>query len=332
MAGDEREPHRHGVDRLCESGERVYAEALRGGRVSRVDAHAAPCLIDLALLHPDPADTDWLLPTSPARVVSRLMRGVRADLSATHRRMTVVAEAAERFAGFDAEVLPASDTLRVLEGIPRINEALDEANAACESELLSVQPGGIRPEKDLMAALPRALDLQRRGVRIRSLYTHVARHGRGLYHYLESVRGVGRDSEIRTLDEVTERLLIFDRTVAFIPANAERTRALELRQPAVVEFLAVVFERLWHLGVPLDEEPPPQAGLDRVSRREHAIAALLAEGCTDAEIAQRMGMHVRTCREHIRRLSEALGSSSRAQLGVRIAQAGLHVPPPTGAR
>ncbi|MFP3988952.1 helix-turn-helix transcriptional regulator [Streptomyces sp. E11-3] len=328
-AGDELVAHRHGVGELCEAGERVYAQALRAGRVSRADVGEAGCLIDLALLHPDPGGgAEWLVPTSPGEVMSRLLRDVQGELAAAHRRTAAGAAAFARFARVEGAAPRAvREPIRVLEGIPRINEVLDEANAACDSELLSVQPGGIRPEKDLMAALPRALDLQRRGVRIRSLYTHVARHGRGLHHYLEAVRGQGRGSEIRTLDEVTERLLIFDRTVAFIPANAERTLALELRQPALVEFLAVIFERLWHLGVPLAEQPPVRTDVAGVSRREHAIAALLAEGQMDTEVAARLGISVRTCRHHIAKLAEALGSTTRAQLGVLIARAGLDVPP-----
>ncbi|MHC0432423.1 helix-turn-helix transcriptional regulator [Streptomyces sp. O3] len=318
------------MEELCADAERVYARALRAGRVSRGEAGEAWCLVDLGLLHPDPGgDVEWLLPTSPGTVMSRLLRGAQEELAEAHRRTAAGAAAFARFAEVQGAAAPepVGGVIRVLEGIPRINEALDEANAVCESELLSVQPGGIRPEKDLTTALPRALDLQRRGIRIRSLYTHVARHGQGLHHYLNAVRGVGRESEIRTLDEVTERMLIYDRTVAFIPANAERTLALEVRQPALLEFLAVVFERLWHLGVPLDEQPPARAGVAGVTRREHAIAALLADGHTGAEVARRLGINVRTCRHHIARLAEALGSTTRAQLGVRIVQSGLDVPP-----
>jgi DNA-binding CsgD family transcriptional regulator len=200
---------------------------------------------------------------------------------------------------------------------------MDEATEACTTEVLTVQPGGIRPEHELTEGLHRALALRGRGVRMRDLYTHVARHGQGLLNYLELMGGA---VQARTLDEVIERLILFDRTVAFIPANADRTLALELRHPALVDYLVTVFERLWRLAIPLTA-PLPDTGIEGISHREQSIAALLAEGHQDAVIAERLGISVRTCRAHIARLSETLGAASRTQLGVRIAQVGLDGPP-----
>ncbi len=316
--------HRHGVEELCEAASAVYAASLAAGRIARSEAESAPCLVELGLLHPDPGDMQWLLPTSPGVVVSRLVRGIEGELDVVRRRAGLVAGMAERFGASTSGVPPANDTLRILEGRPRINLAIDEAAAGCTSEMRAVQPAGIRSERELSTALPRALGMHRRGVRMRSLYTHVARHGQGLHTYLEQLHG---SAEVRTLDEVVERLLIFDRTVAFIPASADRSVALEIRDPALIEFLGTVFERFWHLAVPLGVQIPTQGGIDGVTHREHAIAALLAEGHTDAVIAERLGINIRTCRHHIGRLSETLGCTTRAQLGVRIAQTGLDRPP-----
>jgi DNA-binding CsgD family transcriptional regulator len=158
---------------------------------------------------------------------------------------------------------------------------------------------------------------------MRDLYTHVARHGQGLLNYMELM---GDAAEARTLDEVPERLIVFDRTVAFIPASQDRTIALELRHPALVDYLLTVFERLWRLAIPITA-PLPDTGIEGITHRERAIAALLAEGHQDAVVAERLGISVRTCRAHIARLSETLGAASRTQLGVRIAQAGLDGPP-----
>ncbi len=219
--------------------------------------------------------------------------------------------------------------IRVLDGLSRIQAAMDEATEACTSEVLIVQPGGIRREAELTEGMHRAVALRGRGVHMRALYTHVARHGQGLLNYLELM---GDTVEARTLDEVIDRLILFDRTVAFIPANTERTMALELRHPALVEYLVTVFERLWRLALPLTAALP-DSGVEGISHRERSIAALLAEGHQDAVIAERLGISVRTCRAHIARLSDTLGAASRTQLGVRIAQVGLdqlqHAGPPT---
>ncbi|MDX3803707.1 helix-turn-helix transcriptional regulator, partial [Streptomyces sp. AK04-3B] len=326
MARHGAEEHPHGADRLCEAGDRVYSRAVRRGRVARTDSEAVPCLLELALLHPDPDDMEWLVPTSPQEVMTRLLRGVYDEVSASQRRMGSAVAAFEWYAGLGG---PARGTsagegaaIRVLDGASRIQAALDAATEACTTEVLTVQPGGIRREHELSEGLHRALELRGRGVRMRDLYNHVARHGQGLLNYLDLM---GDTVEARTLDEVIDRLILFDRTVAFIPANTDRTMALELRHPALISYLVTVFERLWRLGVPLTA-PLPDTRIEGISHREQSIAALLAEGHQDAVIAERLGISVRTCRAHIARLSETLGAASRTQLGVRIAQVGLDRP------
>ncbi|MFF0793910.1 LuxR C-terminal-related transcriptional regulator [Streptomyces spiralis] len=330
MAGRGAQEHPHGADRLCEAGDRVYSRAVRRGRVPRRDADPVPCLLELALLHPDPDDMDYLVPTAPQEVMTRLLRGMYEEVSESHRRVGSAVAAFERYAGLGSRVqqpqaAAEGTAIRVLEGLSRIQAAMDEATEACRTEVLTVQPGGIRREHELSEGLHRALALRGRGVRMRDLYTHVARHGQGLLNYLELM---GDAVEARTLDEVIDRLILFDRTVAFVPANADRTMALELRHPALVEYLVTVFERLWRLAIPLTA-PLPDTGIEGISHRERSIAALLAEGHQDAVIAERLGISVRTCRAHIARLSETLGAASRTQLGVRIAQAGLDGPPGT---
>ncbi|MFJ3231542.1 LuxR C-terminal-related transcriptional regulator [Streptomyces sp. NPDC086787] len=329
MAGHGTETHPHGADRLCEAGDRVYSRAVRHGRVPRADAGPVPCLLELALLHPDPDDMDWLVPTAPQEVMSRLLHGVCDEVRESRRRLDSAVSAFEWYAALGrripttAPVSAEGTAIRVLDGLARIQAAMDEATEACTTEVLTVQPGGIRREAELTEGLHRALTLRGRGVRMRDLYTHVARHGQGLLNYLELM---GDTVQARTLDEVIDRLILFDRTVAFIPANTDRTMALELRHPALVDYLVTVFERLWRLAVPLTA-PLPETGIEGISHRERSIAALLAEGHQDAVIAERLGISVRTCRAHIARLSETLGAVSRTQLGVRIAQAGLDGPP-----
>ncbi|MFF7330325.1 LuxR C-terminal-related transcriptional regulator [Streptomyces sp. NPDC090306] len=322
MAGHGTDEHPHGADRLCEAGDRVYSRAVRRGRVLRGDAEPVPCLVELALLHPDPDDMGWLVPTSPQEVMTRLLREVHAEVSESRQRLGSAVSAFEWYAGLgrpEAAVSAEGSAIRVLDGLARIQAAMDAATQACTTEVLTVQPGGIRREDELSEGLHRALALRGRGVRMRDLYTHVARHGQGLLNYLELM---GDTVEARTLDEVIDRLILFDRTVAFIPANADRTMALELRHPGLVEYLCTVFDRLWRLAIPLTA-PLPDTGIEGISHREQSIAALLAEGHQDAVIAERLGISVRTCRAHIARLSETLGAASRTQLGVRIAQVGL---------
>src|SRR5690242_4256402 len=98
MAGHGTDAHPHGADRLCEAGNRVYSRAVRRGRVSRADAGPVPCLLELALLHPDPDDMDWLVPTSPQEVMTRLLRSVHEEVSASQARVGTAVAAVEWYA------------------------------------------------------------------------------------------------------------------------------------------------------------------------------------------------------------------------------------------
>lgn len=314
-------PHPHGAAELCAAGDRLYTEALRSGRVPREGAGTAPCLLELALLAPDPEDAAWLVPVPPQQVMADVLRATHAEVSAGQQRLGAALEALSRY----AEIDPRDRTgggVTLLEGVNRIQQAVDEALSACAAEVRTIQPGGIRRELSLVEGLRRTTDFRPRGVRMRSLYTHVARHGLGIYEYLDLVGDV---VEARTLDEVPERFMAFDRTAVFIPANADRTLALEIRHPALVAYLVTTFDRLWRLALPMADQLP-QADADGITARQRSIAGLLAEGHTDAVVAERLGINVRTCRAHIARLAETLGAANRTQLGVRIAQAGIAGP------
>lgn len=64
---------------------------------------------------------------------------------------------------------------------------------------------------------------------------------------------------------------------------------------------------------------PPPAPLALLTPREHEVLHLLAEGYTNAEVGERLGISVKTAETHRARLSRKLGARSRADL-VRIAR------------
>ncbi|MCX5342544.1 helix-turn-helix transcriptional regulator [Streptomyces atratus] len=277
--------------------------------------------MDFALLHPDPDDPDWLRPVPPSAALAKRLHPIEREIQERRRHSVLLAESFEPFMDISAQDPPTTHAITVLEGVNRINAALDLATAECRSEVLTVQPGGGRSEDRLSEALERGLSVVDRGVRIRTLYQHTVRHSPGTLAYAE--RMADSNVEIRTLEELIERLIVFDRTVAFIPAQDDRQVALELRHPGLVEYLVKVFEQLWTRAAPLLEEvkyDPTPKGISGVQR---SIAQLLVEGHVDDSIARRLGMNVRTCRAHVAKLSAVLGSNSRAQLGYLIARSGI---------
>ncbi|WP_317444514.1 helix-turn-helix transcriptional regulator [Streptomyces collinus] len=320
-------PHpEHGMEELCPAGSELYALALRAGHVTDAQAGAAPCLLRFGLLQPNVDDPGRLEPVAAAVALHELLRGSAERIADERRRE---ARLTETFAPLlRTQEPPAGSsggpaTIRMHSGLERINQAISQVMADSGEELLAIHshPTHTRTPPSLFAlALDRDQALLDRGARIRTLYQHTLRHAPTVQARYEQLRG---DVEARTLNEVTERLLVFDRAVAFLPANKERTLALEIRLPALVDYLVTVFDRLWHLATPLYPRAAQQPSLDGVTPRQRAIAALLVEGHTDTAIADRLGMNVRTARLHIAKLAATLGSESRAQLGYLIGESGI---------
>ncbi|MFC4508407.1 MULTISPECIES: helix-turn-helix transcriptional regulator [Streptomyces] len=320
-------PH-HGVDGLCPEGTRVYERALLHGWIAAAEALPAPCLLDLGLLNPAVDDLDRLEPVAPAVALYRQLRLSEARIADERRReerLAALFEPLMRVSG-DLGTTPPSESasLRVLSGTERINGAITEALDDAHQEVLCVQPRaglvGDRGSAAEIIALKRDQAVLDRGGRIRTLYQHTTRHIQSIVYYHEQLNG---DAEARSLDEVTDRLILVDRTVAFLPANGDGTLALEVRHPALVGYLATAFERLWRLATPMYPQAVQRPSLNGVTPRQQAIAALLVEGHTDAVIADRLGMNIRTARVHIAKLAETLGSHSRAQLGYLIGRSGI---------
>ncbi|MFB6554887.1 LuxR C-terminal-related transcriptional regulator [Streptomyces sp. NPDC056405] len=319
------ETHQHGDEALCETGLELYSRALREGGVPSATAATAPCLIDIGLLHPAIDNLDRLEPTEPTVALQRLLRTSEDRITRERRRGERLADVFEPLIRLGAraatsEVTPA---LRILSSKERTGQAIEEAMIEGTHELLAIQPydsKATRRPDILEGAIRRDQAFLDRGARMRALYQHTARHAaysRARYEHLTG------DVEARTLDEVTERLIIVDRTVAFIPASADRSLALEVRHPALISHFVTVFDRLWRLATPMYPETVQRQSLGGITPRQRAIAALLIEGHTDADIADRLGMNVRTARVHIAKLAATLGSDSRAQLGYLIGQSGI---------
>lgn len=313
--------HPHLVTELCDEGARLYASALTTGRITRAEVEPAPCLLEFALLHPDPDDPNWLRPVPPSAALAQRLHPLEREIQDRRRLSVELAGTFEPFMTISAQKPPTTHAITVLEGLDRIDAALDVAIAESQTEVLTVQPGGGRSEHILGEALTRSKPLIERGIRVRTLYQHTVRHSQRTFAYVE--RMAGAKMEIRTLEELIERLIICDETVAFIPARDDRRVALELRHPGLVSYLTKVFEHLWGRAVPLMEQVPYGPAPKGITGVQRSIAKLLIEGHVDEAIARRLGMNVRTCRTHIAKLAATLGSGSRAQLGYLIAQSGI---------
>ncbi|MGW8745986.1 LuxR C-terminal-related transcriptional regulator [Streptomyces sp. NPDC055782] len=312
----------HGPEEMCAVGMHLYRKALERGHLTEQATGQAPCLLDFGLLHPALDNPGRLEPASPMSALHSLLRASGQRIADERRREE---QLVETFSSLMPEPTTAAGvtTLMTVMGKEQISRAIADALSAATEQALTIQPyqgPNSPPQQDNARSLERDQAFLKRGGKIRTLYQHTFRHAPHVLARYERLTG---DVEARTLDEVTDRLIIVDRTVAFIPASADRTLALEVRHPALITYFVNTFDRLWRLATPMHPQATHQPTLNGITPRQHAIAALLVEGHTDADIAERLGMNVRTARVHIAKLAATLGSESRAQLGYLIGQSGI---------
>lgn len=317
----------------------VYFRALKVGEFRADDVREATglpaetvarCrkeLQDHCLLAPLPGDgdEDRLVPVNPEIAAAKLTAPIE-DLIRSYR--TSADAMRERLLQLMPAYLSAhtgSGISGVLEEVPDgrdVQLLVNRAVESCATEMMTVQPGGKRNPVILQDALPRDIAAAKRGVRVRMLYQHTARAALSGHAYISAMTEAG--GEVRTVDQLPERMFIFDREMAFIPKRTRPDRvpgALIVRDAVIVSFLCTLFEQFWIGAMPFVPEGPGYH--DASSDLRRSIVSLLAQGLKDEAVAKRLGMSVRTCRRHIASLMQELGAESRFEAGVKAAQLGL---------
>ncbi|MEU7026398.1 LuxR C-terminal-related transcriptional regulator [Streptomyces sp. NPDC046275] len=279
---------------------------------------------------PAAGEPGLLSPVTPAIAAGRTMAPLERTLAEGRRRLDALTKSFETAEAVYFEARQSgTQCSTVLKGAGEIAATIDVAVGLCKAELLTAQPGGRRPPEILETVVRRNLELLSRGVSQRTLYQHAVWNHPPTAEYIRTVAEAG--GSVRTVDEMFDRVIICDRTVAFIPTLSDSPdEALEVRDPSIVRYLANVFEYAWARGTPVD----PAAGKRPeivVSELEQSIVRFLVAGHTEEKIARGLGISRRTVAEYISRISRRLGSVSRAQLGYLIATRGL-LPEPENER
>ncbi|MET8543621.1 helix-turn-helix domain-containing protein [Kitasatospora sp. NPDC004799] len=193
-----------------------------------------------------------------------------------------------------------------VDDVAEVRRRVGDLVAECREEVLAAQPGP-RPPEGLRTALAQDLSLLRRGCSLRAVYQPVALADAAVRDQV-ALR-TGRGAQVRVLAEPYERMLVFDRAVAVIPAAGDRGRAVFLTDPTTVAYLVAQFERDWARGAPAARHlDPPSATTVRIGR-------LLARGLTQRAVATRLGVSERTVAAHISRLRDRYGAQTLFHLG-----------------
>ncbi|WP_282695047.1 LuxR C-terminal-related transcriptional regulator [Streptomyces sp. CC208A] len=313
---------------ICEEGRRLYRAALTSGAVGRDEAPG--CLTALGLLTPSGGEPGTLVPVPPSVATTAQTYPMEQAILAQQRKLAGLRRAISQVESIYQETRHVGEpTIQRLVGASVISAALDEATRGADSELLTAHPGGSRPKGILEESLKRVLLAQGRGVVQRTLYQHTVRNHAPTLEYIRAVTAAG--VEVRTLDEVFDRLIVCDRSTAFIPdKGGERSNhAIVVRDAGVVQFFVSVFEHAWERAEPVSFNPDQQRPSLLTEKTRLRVLRLMVDGYTDAAIASRLGMSTRTVATHLKKTSDLLGSNSRAQLAYFLAQTGLLDGPPT---
>ncbi len=297
----------------------LYRAILReGGRVlvsevGESDRAAVARLVEVGLLILHIADASYSA-VNPRAISSRIsgdLRSAGTELLLRAERLPDLLDDLTQAYDAAPRSIDRSGGVQHVAGMEQIRHLLAQLVEDFPNEALAAQPGGARPVEHLPDSLDRSSRYLERGGRMHTIYEPAARlHGPTAEY---SARATALGAAIRVLDQPFKRLMIFDRTVAVIPAAADNATAAFIEDPATVDFLVAVFEQQWQqaqgvnwAGVANSGAEPPVA---------EQIGRLLAQGLTQRTVANRLGLSERTVAGHISRLRESYDAETLFQLG-----------------
>ena len=306
----------------------LYRRAVETGWIDAADAlfakpgearNARDLLVDIGLLVLDQGLGRYY-PIDPSAVQAQIV--VPLGMQGAEM-LSESARWAETFSGLGRTYRQSPQTQHQpvveLRDPARINAFIQAALTDCRHELLTAQPDGRRPEKVLKEAVQRDLDTLERGIVMRTLYQHAARHSPATREYVAQVAASG--AEVRTLDEFFKRLIVIDRRLAIIPGQDGDQTAMAIHNQSLVAYLVDIFERSWERALPFaDNESQTHRDIAGDTRR--MTIRMLVEGHSDPASAKRLGISTRTYAAYIASLKDEYGVQTRFQLGYAMGRQG----------
>lgn len=300
--------------------------ALRLGLpLDRVDT-ALAVLADSVLVRSFPGDGPGAAPGEEIRPVSP-EAGLTAALARRRERIPRAQAEIERLEADVAELISAHESLagrgagvemERVRGAGAVAVRVLEFTTAAEESICVLAPdrsAGIvagLTENEAGAALSRGLTLRRLHLSsIRNRPEQCAAAGR--------IAAAG--AQVRTAPVLPLEMMIFDGRAAILPHDPADlgAGAVVIHHRGTVAGLCALFEGYWAGSEKLGfEHEVDDRGLTSTERE---LLRQLADGSTDATVARRMGVSLRTVRRISAQLMTRLGARSRFQAGVRAATA-----------
>jgi sugar-specific transcriptional regulator TrmB/DNA-binding CsgD family transcriptional regulator len=275
-------------------------------------------LVELSLVR-ERAGGRVYVPVNPEVTLDAMLALERAELSRRERQLLQArAELARLVRTGDSPASPVREVRR-LDDLDQVIAVVRDLAARCYREVLSIMPG-VLPVDQLPQALENDLALLDRGVSCRLLHARRQLASEPMRRNLETLRRHG--AEVRISDTLPHRLLVFDRTVSFLPVNPHSPAggALVVREPTIIANLVTLFESLWATAVDLDQAM--ESGTVGASAFDRAVLMLMSSGVKDEAAARQLNVSDRTYRRHVADILTRLGASSRFQAGVEAVRRG----------
>jgi hypothetical protein len=274
----------------------------------------------------DGLGTNRPVSVDPTHAVRRRLETEFQNMADCISRMQALPRAAEALSDvFDRSRLHAGGRSEYLPDPVVVNARLEGVVGAAEFEILAAQPSGPRTREHLEGARGRDTGALDRGVAKRTLYRAAVRDHAVTAEYAAAManRSSGRSAEFRTLEEPFERAIVVDRKTAFITdtlvVGGHENAAWQITDGAFVAYIVAEFEARWRRADPWHGELRARGqGVDTVSgvvgvrttRREREILRDIVAGRSNAAIAHRLEISLRTLQAEIAELKSSFDASS----------------------
>lgn len=323
--------HALGIDRNAEAVYRLMLEAPEYGITALAESLALPDsevraaldqLAELRLLRTSLQAEAGLRPVPPTVGIQLLLALREKELRCAQQEFADAQIAALALLHQHAETETGRHDVEILTGLEEVQARLEQLAHDATAPLLSFMPGGAQPQDTLDASRPLDAALLERGIPMRTLYQASVRNDPPTLDYARWLTSQG--AQVRTAAILPLRMVLFTGQAALLPVDPDHTRrgAVQLQGPGILTALAALFEAIWDqaddFGTATDREHDDNG----LTGQERQLLRLLAQGHTDAIVARRLSIGVRTARRMMAELMTRLGARSRFEAGAEAVRRG----------
>ncbi|MEU1104832.1 helix-turn-helix transcriptional regulator [Streptomyces tibetensis] len=247
--------------------------------------------------------------TTVERLTDLCLRELHRELARVTQARHLVAELRQE----QPQEAASAPRIERLADVERIRDRIDDLAFFAREEILSVEPYVELTPENIAHARPLDQRCLRRGVRIRSVLPCTALDHPPTVGYLRELASQG--AQIRVAQTVTERILVYDRSIALVPVDPEDTArgALLVREDGLVANVLALFEKIWSEAEPFPPYDEDGGGRDQPTELEQRVLESMCRVSKDEIGARELGISVRTYRRHVADLMQLLGAAGRPQ-------------------